>query len=169
MKSDGKKKYGRLLSIAKTNGRSIAFFSLMVVAFSLLTKDGWSAFLGALVLISGGMELWGRQLLIEKDSRARIILPLSQAYLFFIIAGYSAFKLVSFHSSDILSTVSPEIMSQLVMVVGNDMSSLTELLSTVYHAVYISILAVTLIYQGGLFLYYRRGVSRILTDGDSGA
>jgi len=103
------------------------------------------------------MELKGRQELKRKRPEARMWLTGSQLWLLFIIVSYAGYQLFVFDPSNMLKDI-PQAEQQ---VMRGIVESNAQLLCTMYKAVYIAVIIASFMYQGGLWLYYRRDYSRL--------
>ena len=122
--------------------------------FSLLTGGWLGCFLCLLIIVSGWMELKGRSKINQGLPEAGGWLTASQIWLLLIIVFYAGFQLASFAASDPLAKFSPEMKNLLDTQLGLDSQAIGLLVAKLYCTTYISLIAATFLYQGGLGLYY---------------
>jgi len=147
----------RFVRIARINGWSIA----IVCGLSLLFSGSFGgAAVSAAALVSPVMELMGSYA-EERGDQARLHwLPRSQLLLLAVILAYSLFNLVAFDAAQELAGMSPDTREMLVGLVGDE-SMLRDVMALAAKLVYSTLIVVALLYQGGLFLYYRRKIREL--------
>jgi hypothetical protein len=154
---DSEKVLRRLIAISGMNGWCITALAGVCTLTSLL-MGSWSGVTICLAITASGyMELNGRQKLKRKLPEARIWLTGSQLWLLFIIVSYAGYQLLVFDPSNMLKYLPPAEQQAMTALVESN----AQLLSTMYRAVYISVIIASFIYQGGLWLYYRRDYSKL--------
>jgi hypothetical protein len=161
--SSKQKNVGRVVFISGLNGWSIASVGVLGGLFSLLMGGWFGFFLCLLITSSGWLELTGRSKIKQGLPEAGAWLTVSQIWLLLIIVIYAGFQLLSFDASDPLSKISPEMKDILDTQLGLDIQDIGLLVTKLYYTTYISLIAATFLYQGGLWLYYRRSSKKILS------
>jgi hypothetical protein len=156
---DSEKVLRRLIFISGMNGWCITALAGMCALASLLMGSWSEVTICLAITASGYMELKGRQKLKRKLPEARIWLTGSQLWLLFIIVSYAGYQLFVFDPSNMLKDLSPAEQQAMTALVELN----TQLLSTMYRAVYIAVIIASFIYQGGLWLYYRGDYSRLFS------
>ena len=142
----------RFVSISRINGWSVA----IVCGLSLLLSGSLAgAAVSAAALVSPVMELIGSYAAERGDKNGLRWLPRSQLVLLAVILAYSVFNLVTFDAATELAEMSPDMRDMLVGMVGDE-SMLREVITLASRLVYSTLIVVSLLYQGGLFFYYRR-------------
>jgi len=79
--------------------------------------------------------------------------------LFSVIFVYSLSQIISFYHSGGVAALPVEVRQALYSLLLQDEKSLNALMREIYLIFYGSIVLTSLLYQGGLFLFYRRHVS----------
>ena len=150
------KSLNRVLLISAMNGGSVACLGVIGVLISLVWGGWLGAFVCLLITVSGGMELTGRSRLKQGRREAGKLLKASQLWLFLVIVCYAGYQLWSFDRQDPLAIFSPELQEMLKTSLGPDSPGMGVLIAKAYDAVYISLIVAAFLYQGGLWLYYRK-------------
>jgi hypothetical protein len=150
----------RVLRIARMDGLSVlgvaGFFSLLAAG----AGETRSAIVGVVVALAGAIELHGASLLQHGDVRGMNWLVRSQIFLLMVLLAYCGWRLTwvdleplrtAFHT-----TLRMPLMQQ--MWATNQEMGITEdqFLVQSYTLVYLSLAIATLVYQGGMTLYYLR-------------
>ena len=145
----------RLLSVSKINGWSVMVVAALSILMSLGDLSGM--LLGAMVLASPYMELTGHYGLKRGERTAGRWLPRSQWWLLAIIVLYCLFQLLGNDSAGMLSELAPDERSAVVAFLGGEAQA-NELIGTATRLTYALLLVVSVLYQGGLSLYYQRRI-----------
>jgi hypothetical protein len=131
----------RVLKTSRLNGWSVAIFAGLCSLVSLA--------------LGGALEVRGHRLLKRRDADGMKWLVRSQFVVLGVIWSYAATRLVSFDQEIVRELVSADMRASL-----NELGLTTEdilpLVRRFFYLLYGSVMAATLIYQGGLALYYRR-------------
>ncbi len=114
------------------------------------------------VAASGYMELTGGKRLKDNMPDAGIWFISSQLWLMGILMSYAIYKLLSFEPSQVSVLLSPEIKTLIETQLNLTAEAFAELIAGIYNLIYISIIAATTIYQGGLCYYYWKSSSKII-------
>ena len=144
----------RVRRIAAVNGWSVAVFSGLCTLISLLTGAAGGAAVGLMVTLGGVMELRGHRMLGRRLPDGMSWLVRGQLVVLGTIWIYAVSRLASFDPELAMGNMTAE-MEQLLAESGVMMSDVLPLVKIAFYAIYITVLLVTLIYQGGLALYYR--------------
>ncbi len=151
----------RVLRIARLDGMSVAFIAGLFALISALAGDGLGAIVGLLVAGAGAIELHGATLLAHHEARGMKWLVNSQLVLLVTVLGYCALHLI--HSP------LPELPSEVDTLIQQDADQLgmtkQGFLQLFNRTVYGGVAGATLLYQGGMALYYwrrREAVARAL-------
>jgi predicted PurR-regulated permease PerM len=169
---DIEKKRRRIALVAALNGWSIAVFAALCLLCSLLWFTLSGILIGLALMTSACMELSGRRRLKQNRPEARRWLAGSQLLLLTAIVLYSAYNLLVFDPHEIMREVqemiselkemmknmSPELRASLSQVIDllqrMDPKELEEQITMAFRTLYRSLIAATVLYQGGLWLYY---------------
>jgi hypothetical protein len=145
----------RVLRLSFLNGWSVAltagFCGLLSLAFGGVMGGG----IGLLVAAGGVGEILGRRRLTRHDPDGVDWLVKSQLFVLGVVWAYAISRLMSFDSELAASNLTPD-MKALLDQAGFDLNLLLPWVRLVFHAIYATVILVTLIYQGGLALYYHR-------------
>jgi hypothetical protein len=147
--------------IRQTSGLNGWSVTVIAGLFTVASLIGWSpvgVIIGLAVTGAGGMELHGRRRLATGQPGARDWMAGSQLWLLTCVLVYAAYRLLGFDWGAPLSDLSPEEVRQLSIVTGFHGDFLGQLVSMLFGTIYVVVAAVTLVYQGGLGLYYWRRV-----------
>lgn len=137
----------------------------LFAVISLLMGDGLGALVGVAVLVSPLMELKGRSLFKQDRPGARQWFLRSQIWLLSVIVIYSISQLLGFfYFSNGVADLPPDVREALFTALSTDEATLNVLVGKIYLAIYLTIILVSLLYQGGLFWYYRRHVPKSQSD-----
>ncbi|MFI5356600.1 MAG: hypothetical protein ACHQ4G_04625 [Opitutales bacterium] len=152
----------RVLRVSAMNGWSVALFAGLCAVISLFLGQLVGAGIGVLVTIGGVMELRGRRLLQQRDIDGMRLLVRAQLLVLGVILVYAVSRLASFDGEAALGNETAE-MRQLLNQSGIDQDELMGLIKTVFYAMYSAVIVATVIYQGGMALYYRRCTAAVRT------
>jgi hypothetical protein len=142
----------RIARIAAMNGWSVAVLAGLCLATSLLWFNVPGLLIGLAAMASGCMELSGRRRLKQNRPEARRWLAGSQLLLLAAVVLYSAYHLLLFQPNEILMDFPPDIRMQLSQIM--DLNDLQALIAKAIRILYFSLIVATVLYQGGLWLYY---------------
>jgi hypothetical protein len=152
----------RVLKTSRLNGWSVAIFAGLCSLVSLAFGDPVGCSVGLLVALGGALEVRGHRLLKRRDADGMKWLVRSQLVVLGVIWTYAATRLVSFDQEIVRELVSADMRASL-----NELGLTTEdilpLVRRFFYLLYGSVMAATLIYQGGLALYYRRRTAMVAT------
>ena len=153
----------RILRISNINAWSV---TLIAGSFTLLSLLGWSVagiVVGAAVTAAGLMELHGQKALQTDPSQAQQWMVGSQVWLLTGVLSYCIWRLVSLDPDNplaVLGDTTP--LLQLTEAMGLSMLHVTELFVKAYTLTYVLIAVLTVLFQGGLALYYRSRIGRLV-------
>jgi len=152
--------YRRVLRISRLDGLSIVIVAVLGTLLSLAFGDLVGVLVGLLVTGAGAMELRGHKALQRRDADGMRWLVRSQLFLLTVILVYCVSRLGSFDSEGAMGNLTPDAAATL-QEAGIDASEIAPLVHTMFLALYGSVALVTVLYQGGMALYYRRRIARI--------
>ena len=153
----------RVLRVSTFEGRTVLVIGAAGGLLSALLGDWFGAVVGALVAGAGAVELHGGQLLRLGQSRGMNWLVRSQLLLGNTILLYCAIRLLSTSVASLDAQMTPDIRSALSQS-GMGVKDIEVLAVKLYRLVYTIVAVVTLLYQGGMALYYHRR-RKIVTEG----
>ncbi len=145
----------RVLRTAKLNGLGVAIVAGLGALVSLAFGDLIGAAVGALVAVGGGMELSGRKQILRGDADGMRRLVRSQLLVLGVIVVYAASRFASFDAESVMGNLTPDMRNDLAQA-GVDLAAILPMVRLMFYALYGSLAVVTLIYQGGMAVYYRR-------------
>jgi hypothetical protein len=153
---------------ARLNATSILVIAGLAVAWSAVDGEPGFAAFGAAVCAAALVELAGARRLASDPAGARPFLVGGELAVLALIVGYCLWRLVGFDFDAELAAMPADAREALLGVSGDDVDALRGMMTMVNRATYSVLLVVTLAYQGGMALYYRRRVAAILA-GRAGA
>ena len=142
----------RVLRIANLDGLSVMAVAGLLALASASVGDYNGAAVGLLVAAAGAIELHGAGLLRSGATRGMNWLLASQPYLLVLLLGYCAIRLWAYDPAALQAAMTTDLRKAL------EASGYSEqwFIQTFYRTVY-SVLAIgTLIFQGGMTIYYWR-------------
>ena len=155
----------RVKRSARMNGWSVAIFAGLCTLVSLAFGDLVGASTGLLVTIGGALEVHGYRMLRRNDAGGMRWLARSQLVVLGTIWAYSIPRLLSFDAGYLQSEVIPNAravlaahgldLDAMLAPTGTDSTNIVQLVHLFFVVLYGSVLLVTLLYQGGLYFYYR--------------
>lgn len=157
--SQQSKRLRRLIWITGCNGWGIAGGTAVVLLLSLAADPGLVSLLAGLaVTLFALLEIRGWQLLKRADIEGLSWAGKSQIGVFLTIAAYSLFQLATLTPETICALLSPELQALVIDFYRIDDQILGELLLLSAKLTYLTLIAASAIYQGGLWLYYHRSL-----------
>jgi hypothetical protein len=151
--SPAEKSLRRVLLISAIDGWSITVFAGLCTLLSLPFGEWVGVCIGAIVTTGGIVELRGRTRLINGDATGLSWLVRAQVLILATIWLYAFRTLLAFDQAAIMAEITPEMRDYLAMS-GVALADVEALLKPVYFGFYLVVMGVTLLFQGGLALYY---------------
>jgi len=152
----------RVRAISRVNGWSVIVFATLGTLITLLMGDLSGLAVGVLVGAAGGMEVRGGRMLGRRDPAGMKMLVRSQLFLLAVLLVYCATRLGSFDDATALGNLTPD-MEAMLKETGIGKADILPLVRTAFFAIYGGVALGTLLYQGGMALYYR-GKTRLVTE-----
>ncbi len=140
----------RVLRVARFDGISVLGIAGAFALLSGASRDIPGAAIGLLVAAAGAIELHGAGLLKAGDARGTGWLIGSQFYLMSVLLGYAALRLARPEIAPIRAIVTSELAEQ-IQLAG---MTVDQFLLEFVRMVYIGVAVATVLYQGGMALYY---------------
>lgn len=150
----------RVLKTSRLNGWSVAIFAGLCTLVSLALMDPIGIAVCLLVLVGGLLEVRGQRMLSRRDADGMRWLVRSQLVVLGVIWTYAVTRLMSFDEGLVREMVTPDMRASLNEL-GVTMEDILPLVRRFFYLLYGSVMAATLIYQGGLALYYRRRTAAV--------
>jgi len=144
-----------VLKISRLNGWSVVVVAALSILLTLALGDLLGSAIGLLAMVSGWMEVRGGRKLKQRDPAGMTWLVRSQLFLLTIILVYCASRLGSFDAETVLGNLTPD-MESILQDSGIQRADILPLVHKAFLALYLSVAFVTILYQGGMALYYRR-------------
>jgi hypothetical protein len=142
----------RVVRIARLDGMSILGVAGAFALISAASRDVSGAVIGLLVAAAGAIELHGAGLLRAGRADGTRWLVSSQLYLMTTMLAYVALRI----SNPDLSTIRPVVTGELAAQIQQAGMTVDQFLLEFLRLVYVSVAAATLLYQGGMVIYYLR-------------
>ncbi len=155
----------RVLIVSRFDGISVLAVAGGCALISAAAHDLTGAVVGLIVAGAGAIELHGAALLRHGAERGMKWLVGSQLFLMAAILGYVAFRLASPDTAALQKLVTPEIADQ-IQQAG---MTVEQFITGKLHLVYFAVAAATVLYQGGMSVYYlrrRAAVAQALLEED---
>jgi len=144
----------RVIKIARLDGLSVLIVSGLCALVAIALGDLISSIVGLLVAAAGWSEWHGAKLLRRGDAGGLTWLVRSQLSLLSIILLYAVTRMASYDPEYVRSLITPD-MNQMFQSAGLSVQEVMPMVRTTFYAGYGTLALVTLVYQGGLALYYR--------------
>lgn len=145
----------RVLLVSAIDGWSVTVIAALGTLLTLVLGDYSTLFAGLLILAAGVMELRGRRRLTRRDAGGMQQLVRAQLFLLAVILVYCASRLGSYDQEAMLANLTPD-MKALLQESGVEVAEILPLVRMVFLATYGIVAVLSLAFQGGLILYYRR-------------
>lgn len=150
----------RVLLVSALDGWSMTGLAGLGILLTLVLGDFSGVFVGLLVAAAGIIELRGRSRLTRRDAGGMKLLVRAQLFLLAVILVYCASRLGSYDAETALAGLTPE-METALKEAGLARADILPLVQTVFYAVYGMVACLSVLFQGGLTLYYRHKVPLI--------
>jgi len=147
--------FQRVLRLAQFDGLSIAVVGSVCAVLAASLGDRIGAGIGVLVAGAGAVELHGVSLLRHSDARGMTWLVNSQCLILLAMLSYCALRLAHPQLEPLRAAVTDEMKQQLELIGW----SIDHFIGLAYRFTYGAVALATILYQGGMALYYfrRRG------------
>jgi heme A synthase len=155
----------RVLLISRLDGWSIVVIAALSLLLTLVLGELLGLGISLLVLTAGIMELRGRRALKRRDPDGMKLLVRAQMFLLIVILVYCARCLGSFDAGYLQEQLIPEMRQNLLLFGINfdevlkeadlTVAEIVPLVHMMFLVLYGTLAFVSLLFQGGLALYYR--------------
>lgn len=146
----------RVLRTATFDGWSVLVIAGVLALASAAAGSFWDTSIGLLVAAAGAIELHGVGLMRAGDSRGMRWVVASQPYLLVTILGYCALRMWSYDPALLREAMTSEMRGVLAQKGVTE-----ERLKNIYLVGYVVLALGTMIYQGGMTLFYYRRVAAV--------
>lgn len=153
--------FARVLRLARFDGLGVLAVAGFFAVLSALAGDRPGALIGLLIAGAGAIELHGASLLLHGERRGMRWLVFSQIYLMLTILGYCQYRMTNVDIGLLRQAITSDMKTQLASIGW----TVDQFIRFVYRLTFVIVAVITVIYQGGMALYYlrRRGpVNRAL-------
>jgi hypothetical protein len=160
----------RVLRVARFDGISVLCLAGFFALVSAGSGDVSGAAFGLLIAAAGAIELHGMGLLRSADRRGMSWLIGSQLYLMSVVLGYVGYRLANPDSDPILRAAKSALTDE-IRQAGMDPAQFMAEFPRELRLLYFAVAALTILYQGGMAIYYmrRRAAVEAAIDEDEGA
>ena len=152
----------RVLLVSAIDGWSVTVIASLGVLLTLIIGDWLGTGIGLLVLAAGGLELRGRRQIMRRDSDGLKQLVRAQLFLLAVILVYCTSRLGSFDADTAMANLTPD-MEALLKEAGLERADILPLVRIAFITTYGLVAFLSLLFQGGLILYYR-SKTRLVTE-----
>jgi hypothetical protein len=162
-----------VLRLSALDGWGVSTIAGLSLLLTLMSGELMGLVVSALVLAGGVTELRGRSALKRKDAATGMkLLVRAQLIILTVLLVYCARCLGSFDAGYVRDEVIPEANQRLLLFLGMSLSDflaesgmtveeLIPLVHRMFIAIYVTVAALTLLFQGGLALFYRSRTQRV--------
>jgi hypothetical protein len=140
----------RLLKVARFNGMSVIILAGLFTLVSAAELDVSGTIWGALITAGGAVEVRGVSLLKAHRPGLQWLIG-SQLYLLIVILSYVCVRILNLAKDPMLAEVTSSFKQA-----GLDMDQMPIDLQQLARTSYLAVAALTVLYQGGMALYYFR-------------
>ncbi len=153
----------RIMRLSSFNAWSVTLIAGCFTLLSLLGLSVPGIIVGAAVTASGPIEFQGQKALQTDVAQARLWMVGSQVWLMVCVMGYCGWRLMLLDPADPFAVFGEEAgqLLQLVEVMGISTAELEHLFVRAYRLTYGLIAGLTVLFQGGLALYYNSRIGRL--------
>ncbi len=156
------KQIRRVLRISKFNAWTVTVISGLFAVLSLFGMSLPGVLVGGGVVAAGLMEMRGHRRLEAGEPGARDWMAFSQVWLILCVLIYCGWRLAALDPEDPFALLGDSSsLVQLVEIAGISLEELGELFVQIYTYTYGAVAALTVVFQGGLGLYYWVRVGRL--------
>lgn len=159
----------RVLRVARFDGVSVLSLAGFFALVSAASGDVSGAAFCLLIAAAGAVELHGMGLLRAADRRGMKWLVGSQLYLMSVVLGYVGYRLANPDTDPILKLVKTALAAPEVLQAGIDPKDFMAEFPGELRLLYLAVAGLTVLYQGGMALYYlgRRAAVEAAVDLDA--
>jgi len=143
-----------VLTISLIDGWSIIGIAALGMLITVIIGDYSGVMVGLLIAAAGAMELRGRKLLKRRDPSGMKTLARSQLFLLAVVLVYCVTRLGSFDDATVLGNLTPD-MEAALKESGIQKADVLPMVRLAFFSIYGGVALGTLLYQGGMALYYR--------------
>ena len=161
----------RVLRTSRKNGWSVAIFAVLSFLISLFTGGLLGLGMGLFIIVGGVMEILGYRKLRRRDPDGMTLLVRSQLVVLGAVWVWAVPSLLSFDAGYLQDQVIPNMreilaasgmnLDSVLGQVGLSTNQIVPLVRLFFVVLYGSIMLATLLYQGGMALYYHHRIAAV--------
>jgi hypothetical protein len=152
----------RVLAISRLDGWSVVIIAGLGTLVTLAMGDWYGIAIGLIIVAAGAMEIRGNRLLKKRQIDGMKWLVRSQLFLLSVVLVYCVSRLASFDDATVFENLTPDMESALKEL-GISKADILPLVRITFLAGYGGAAVVTVLYQGGMALWYR-GKIKLVTE-----
>ena len=153
----------RVLALSLMDGWCMTLFSGFCTLISLWLGEWSGAAVGAAVMSCGITTLRNRKRLMRGDAVGMVWLLRAQLIMLTIVFLFVVENMLAFDAAALMGHITPEMRSMLDQA-GISVADLEPLLKPIYFGIYLLVMGGTLLFQGGLALFYRTRGSKVAAE-----
>lgn len=156
----------RVCRLARFEGRSLLIVAGLFSLLAAYQRDGVGAFAGCLAAAAGVVELNGVNRLRQASLSGLSSIVGSQIALLLTVVTYAILRATSFDPAAVAQLVNAETRAEFAAL-GLREEQIVPMLKKSYLGLYVTVGLVSVVYQGGMALYYHRrrdAIRRALED-----
>ncbi|MCF7903057.1 MAG: hypothetical protein K9M19_06470 [Candidatus Marinimicrobia bacterium] len=150
----GEKRRRGVYRWSKLNGRSILIFGIIGCVIGLIALSFEGILIGILIASAGWIELQGYHKLVDNSADAGKWLMGGEGFLLVVIFIYALMHFLALDPDQAINLLSPDAQSLLLESGGIPPEVLNDMIYTAYRWLYLGLIIGTLVYQGGMVVYY---------------
>lgn len=152
--SPSEKTLRSVLTLSAIDGWSVALFAGFCTLISLVFGEWVGVYIGGLITAAGVMELRGRRQLLRGEANGMNGLVRAQLIILATILLYAFRNLLAFDEATIMEGMTPD-MRLVLDQYGISIETLRTMIKPIYYGFYLVVMGVTVLFNGGLALFYR--------------
>ncbi len=152
--SPNEKTLRNVLLISGIDGWSVALFAGFCTAVALLSGEWIGVFVGGLITTCGVLELRGRGRLARGKIEGIRWMVRAQVIILVTVSLYGFQQLIAFDEATLLEGLTPDMVTVLDQA-GITVDEMRTMLRPIYFGFYGAVMAATMVFQGGLAVYYQ--------------
>ena len=150
----------RVLLVSALDGWSVIGIAALGTLLALALGDLSSLITGLLLVAAGIVELRGRGQLLRRNAGGMRLLVRAQLSLLAVILVYCVTRLGSFDQGLVLDYLTPA-MEAMLKDNGLERADIVPAVQMLFYVVHGTVALVTILFQGGLTLYYRSRTAKV--------
>jgi hypothetical protein len=158
--SPNEKTLRNVLLISGIDGWSVALFAGFCTGLALLFGEWVGVFIGGLITTCGVWELRGRGRVARGEIEGVSWLVRAQVIMLVTISLYAFQQLIAFDEATLMAGLTPDMVTVLEQA-EITVEDVRAMLRPVYFAFYGAVMAATMVFQGGLAVYYQNSREKI--------